>query len=256
MDFLINYKIIIAIACFALFFVGERLFSSAPYPAYFTASIKRARLFKNMSISAINMLLSPLLIIPLTAFITLYFASWRPEWMRSPIVLLIDIVILDGFLYWWHRLNHYLPVFWRFHEVHHLDEFLDSTTGLRFHFGEVFLSAIARALLIVALGMPIATVIIFEICILVFSIFNHSNLRILNRLEKILSLFIVTPAIHWLHHHAQRGDTDSNYATIFSFWDRLFGTQNNKQRWKDMPMGVEGRRELGLYKLLTRPLHK
>jgi sterol desaturase/sphingolipid hydroxylase (fatty acid hydroxylase superfamily) len=256
MELLLSYKFVIAIAWFVLFFIGERLFRAAPYPSYFTASVRRARLFKNMSISAINMLLSPLLIIPLTAFISLYFISWRPEWMQSPVFLLIDIIILDCFLYWWHRLNHYLPLLWRFHEVHHLDEFLDSTTALRFHFGEVFFSAIARVLLIVALGIPVATVIIFEICILVFSIFNHSNLRIPNRLENMLSLLIVTPSIHWLHHHAQRGDTDSNYATIFSFWDRLFGTQNNTQRWKDMPMGVEGRREFGLYKLLTRPLHK
>jgi sterol desaturase/sphingolipid hydroxylase (fatty acid hydroxylase superfamily) len=138
--------------------------------------------------------------------------------------------------------------------VHHLDEFLDSTTALRFHFGEVFISAIVRSVVIVALGIPLASVIIFEIFIVVFSVFNHSNMRLPAALENGLSKFIVTPSIHWVHHHAKRCDTDSNYATIFSFWDRVFLSFSPNPRQLNMPLGVEGKKDMSLVSLLLRPL--
>lgn len=254
MEFLITYKIIIIVVWFALIFALERLFRAANYPQSFSVVSQRWRVFKNLGVSAINMLLSPLLIIPLTAFITLQFSSWRPEWMLHPAFFIVDLILLDCFLYWWHRVNHQLPFLLRFHEVHHLDEFLDSTTALRFHFGEVFLSSMARVLVIVALGVPIASVIIFEIIIVVCSIFNHSNLRLPAVFEKVLSRLIVTPSIHWVHHHAKRYDTDSNYSTIFSFWDRLFDSFSPDFRQLTMPIGVEGRADLSLSLLLLRPL--
>jgi sterol desaturase/sphingolipid hydroxylase (fatty acid hydroxylase superfamily) len=178
MVFLISYKIVIAISWFSLIFVAERLFRAAPYPTYFSSRLKHLRVIKNMGISAVNMVLSPLLIIPLTAYISVQFGTWRPDWMQSPLFILVDLLLLDAFLYAWHRASHHFPLLWRFHQVHHLDSFLDSTTALRFHFGEVFLSAMARAVFIVLLDIPLATVIVFEICIVVFSVFNHSNLRI------------------------------------------------------------------------------
>lgn len=254
MELLLSYKALVAIVWFGSIFIAERYFRAASYPATFTPVSKRKRLLSNMSISVINMVLSPLLIIPLTLFIGAQFTSWRPEWMNAPAFFLLDILLLDAFLYFWHRLNHQLPILWRFHEVHHLDEFLDSTTALRFHFGEVFLSSIARALFIVSLGISIESVIIFEICILIFSVFNHSNLRLPEKFEKALSTVIVTPSIHWVHHHAERVDTDANYGTIFSFWDRVFKTLSPNKRKLTMAIGVEGRKELSLIGLLLRPL--
>lgn len=254
MELLLLYKAVVAVVWFSSIFIAERYFRAAFYPTQFTSTRKRKRLLSNMSISVINMVLSPLLIIPLTLFIGAKFTSWRPEWMNAPAFFLLDILLLDAFLYFWHRLNHQLPILWRFHEVHHLDEFLDSTTALRFHFGEVFLSSIARALFVVSLGISIESVIIFEICILIFSVFNHSNLRLPNKLESALSKVVVTPSIHWIHHHAKRVDTDANYGTIFSFWDRLFKTLSHNKRELSMPIGVEGLKELSLISLLLKPL--
>jgi sterol desaturase/sphingolipid hydroxylase (fatty acid hydroxylase superfamily) len=253
-EFLIAYKIIIIVIWFLLIFSLERLFRAASYPPSFSIASQRWRVLKNMGVSAINMLLSPLLIIPLTAYVSLQFSSWRPEWMLHPAFFIIDLILLDCFLYWWHRVNHCVPFLWRFHEVHHLDEFLDSTTALRFHFGEVFLSSMVRVVVIVALGVPIASVIIFEIIIVGCSVFNHSNLRLPSTVEITLSKLIVTPSIHWVHHHAKRYDTDSNYSTIFSFWDRLFGSFSPNPRQLTMPIGVEGKSDLSLPLLLLRPL--
>ena len=75
----------------------------------------------------------------------------------------LDLLLLDCWIYWWHRINHRLPLLWRFHEVHHLDEMLDTTSALRFHFGEVVLSSFVRAGLIFMLAMPLASVVVFEV---------------------------------------------------------------------------------------------
>ncbi len=261
MSFLISFKAIIVIGWFVMIFIAERVYRAAAYPKAFTAGTLKHRLTSNITISLINMVMSPLLIIPLTAWISFYLLSgsgseqtWRPEWMLSPWFFIIDLIILDCFLYWWHRFNHRIPFLWRFHEVHHLDEFLDSTTALRFHFGEVLLSSLVRVIFIVAFAIPLSSVILFEIILMACTIFNHSNLRLNKRLESYLSKVIVTPSIHWVHHHAVREDTDSNYATIFSVWDKLFNTRNKKLRWDNMKLGVENLKELNLKDLLLRPL--
>ena len=92
-----------------------------------------------------------------------------------------------------------------------------------------------------------------ETIVLIGAIFHHSNLALPPGLEKLLSWVIVTPSIHWVHHHAIRKDTDSNYATFLSVWDRLFGSRSPTQRWAEMPIGVEKRHDEGLAGLLIRP---
>jgi sterol desaturase/sphingolipid hydroxylase (fatty acid hydroxylase superfamily) len=146
-----------------------------------------------------------------------------------------------------------VPFLWRFHAVHHLDETLDATTALRFHFGEVALSAVVRAVVIFLLAMPLSSVLVFEILIAVATIFHHSNLKLPPRFERLLSFLMVTPSIHWIHHHAVRADTDSSYATVLSLWDRLFGSRSRTVRTPGLQIGVEGVRDLTVLRLLARP---
>jgi len=136
---------------------------------------------------------------------------------------------------------------------HRLGRFLDTTSGLRFQFGEVLPSALARAGIILLLGFPFVSVVVFEVLVLAAAIFHHSNLRLPAGFERALSRVVITPSIHWVHHHARRIDTDSNYGTIFSFWDPLFGTRSAKRRDLAMPIGTEGRGEEGLPALLLHP---
>ena len=67
---------------------------------------------------------------------------------------------------------------------------------------------------------------------------------------------VITPSIHWVHHHAIRADTDSNYGTIFSFWDPLFRSKSRTRRWREMPIGVEGAYEKPLLRLITAPFER
>jgi sterol desaturase/sphingolipid hydroxylase (fatty acid hydroxylase superfamily) len=98
--------------------------------------------------------------------------------------------------------------------------------------------------------------IIIEGIILLASIFHHSNINLFHRAEKILSYIIVTPSIHWVHHHAKQTNTDSNYSTIFSWWDRLFYTRSSMLRFIGMIIGVEGDKEQTLFTLIRRPFIK
>ncbi len=117
----------------------------------------------------------------------------------------------------------------------------------------MLLSALARAAVIVLLDIPIASVLVFETLLLVAAIFHHSNLRLATGLERALARVGITPSIHWVHHHARRSDTDSNYGTIFSFWDPLFDSRSATPRSPGMPIGVETRGEQSLARLLLRP---
>lgn len=124
---------------------------------------------------------------------------------------------------------------------------------MRFHFGEVALSACVRAVVIIVFDIPLASVVLFEALVLISAIFHHSDARLPPKLEAALSKVIITPSIHWVHHHALRRDTDSNYGTIFSFWDPLFRSRSATRRWPAMPIGVEGRHDHPLLRLLIEP---
>ena len=233
---LIAVKGVVVALWFILWLTLERLRPMGRVLA--TGKAAWARWGRNGALFAINAVLSPLIVVPVTAWAATG-PGWRPDWFGGPVGLLADLLLLDLFIYWWHRANHEIPVLWRFHRVHHFDTDLDTTSAVRFHFGEVLLSAGVRAAVIVALDIPLTSVLVFEAMVLVAALFQHSNARLPGGLEETLSKLIITPSIHWVHHHAVRQDTDSNYGTALSVWDRLFGSFSATRRWPDMPVGVE-----------------
>ena len=95
--------------------------------------------------------------------------------------------------------------------------------------------------------------LLFETILTANAVFHHSNIRLPVRFEYWLSRFIVTPSIHWRHHHKLRADTDSNYTAILSLWDRLFGSANPRPREIGMAIGVEGESERSFWGLLAYP---
>ncbi len=238
-------------AWLALLLAAERLRPAAPFPGAGGAPwIRPAR---NLAFLAISAAVSLAVVVPVSRWAAGLELGLRPDWAGGAPGLLFDLLLLDFLIYWWHRANHRIPVLWRFHEVHHLDRFLDVTSAVRFHFGEVILSALARAAVIALFALPLSSVLAFEALVLAGAAFHHSNLRLPPGLERALSFVIVTPSIHWVHHHRVRRDTDSNYATVLSLWDRLFGSRSPTRRTPEMEIGVEGREEETLPRLLARP---
>jgi sterol desaturase/sphingolipid hydroxylase (fatty acid hydroxylase superfamily) len=259
-DFLLTFKALLVASVLVAFVVYERLRPAADSPLLLRIghASKAAwhRLARNLSLFGINAALSPLIVVPITIFAADHSLGLRPDWWRGWLGLGLDIVLLDLWIYWWHRTNHELPFLWRFHSVHHLDETLDTSSALRFHFGEVVLSALVRGVLIVVFDLPLASVLLFEGIVLASAIFHHSDARLAPGTEAAIAKVIVTPSIHWVHHHAIRKDTDSNYGTLFSFWDPLFRSKSPTRRWAKMPIGVEGLRDRPLIRLITTPIRR
>ncbi|MDX5360962.1 MAG: sterol desaturase family protein [Alphaproteobacteria bacterium] len=143
-----------------------------------------------------------------------------PVWVQYA----ATILVLDALAWLAHYLLHRVPTLWAIHEVHHSDEELDATSVLRGHPLEAAFRLLTYLAGVVALGMPAHAILLAVLLRHVFSTFHHGSMALPPRFEALLRLVIVTPIHHRIHHSAAQEDYDSNFAQIFSVWDRLFGT--------------------------------
>jgi sterol desaturase/sphingolipid hydroxylase (fatty acid hydroxylase superfamily) len=244
---LLSAKIVIVGAWFAVLAASERLAPAAPRPPNTDA----ARLTRNLGLWLANTLMSPLITVPIGVAAASFQLWTRPDFGWP--ALIFDLLLLDLWTYAWHRANHEWPLLWRFHRVHHLDRFLDTTSAVRFHPGEVLFSALARAPLIVLADIPIVSLLLFDMLVLLAALFHHSNVKLPARLEAGLRLIIATPSHHWVHHHTAREDTNANYATLLTVWDRLFRSWSAHARTPEMPIGAGDDEDAPLARLAIAP---
>ncbi len=142
--------------------------------------------------------------------------------LAAEFVLLL--LIVDLWRYWEHRVLHEVPVLWRVHLVHHSDTAVDVTTTRRHHPFEVLLSALLSLMLVFALGFSAVALGLYLALTTLASLFHHANINLPERLDRPLRALLVTPGVHRVHHSSFQPETDSNYGSVFSVWDRLFGT--------------------------------
>lgn len=181
------------------------------------------------------------------------------HWLTAPsaIAWVAGVLLLDYTMYVWHRLNHRVPVLWRFHLVHHTDLDLDVTTALRFHAGELLLSCGWRAAQVAVIGPPVALVVAFEVVFEAATAFHHSNWRLPAALERVLVMVIVTPRMHGVHHSTRERETNSNWSAMFSCWDRLHRTRRIERAGDALTIGLPGYPEpLGVRRLLLLPFRR
>lgn len=150
------------------------------------------------------------------------------------------VVILDAWSYVWHRLNHEVPLLWRFHRVHHSDNRLDVTTASRFHVGEIVLSSALRIPIIVLAGVYVWELVLYETLMFAVVQFHHANLGLPPAVDRALRALIVSPDMHKVHHSRHQPETDSNYASVFSFWDRLGRTFRMRDDFAGFRPGLDG----------------
>lgn len=141
-----------------------------------------------------------------------------PGWAR----LAGTFLLVDLWMYFWHRLNHRIPFLWRFHRVHHSDPKMDVTTANRFHIGEIMMSCLLRVPVIALAGVRLEELAIYEAAMFAVVQLHHANINLTEPVDRGLRLLIVTPFMHKLHHSNWQPETDSNYSSLFSFWDRIF----------------------------------
>ncbi len=177
-----------------------------------------------------------------------------PSWIAT----ILAVLALDLAIYLQHVLFHAVPGLWRLHRVHHADLEFDVTTGVRFHPLEILISMAIKLLLILALGPPAIAVLIFEVLLNGTSLFNHSNVRLPLRLDRLLRLIIVTPDMHRVHHSILPSETNSNFGFNLPWWDWLLGTYlaQPSAGHVGMTIGIEQfrtRRDLWIDRLLLQP---
>ena len=200
--------------------------------------------------------------------IPLALATWAQEqhigllnWLVPPkwIALLATFLLMDYAYWWWHWANHMVPLFWRFHNVHHTDLDLDVSTAARFHFGEMLFSVVFLSLAVVIFGISPMLLVLFFITFEVATLFHHSNWCLPIKLERILNLILVTPRMHGIHHSIVQRETNSNWGTIFCWWDKLHRTLRRDIPQDAVTIGVAAyrdERELTVGKLLALPFHE
>jgi len=138
--------------------------------------------------------------------------------------VLLSFIALDLVAYVFHRLYHRVGVMWRFHKVHHSDTVFETSTAVRFHPGEVLLSLGVRLVFVVTAGIPLGALLLFELVYILFNLLEHSDFNLPVALDRVVGTVFITPSVHRLHHSSKPEELNSNYGTILSLWDRMFGT--------------------------------
>lgn len=160
--------------------------------------------------------------------------------MPRAVACIASVVVLDAVSYGWHRANHQLRWLWQFHQVHHSDTTFTVSTGVRFHPGELLLSLPVRLVAVVVLGAPAEGVLFFELIFAVANLVEHGDISLPARLERRLARVLITPALHRRHHSKLVTELNTNFGTIFSVWDRWFGTSLTSGSAAEVQTGLPG----------------
>jgi sterol desaturase/sphingolipid hydroxylase (fatty acid hydroxylase superfamily) len=244
---------------FAVLFGIERFL-----PLRQTRTMLIGRLLINLAVSGLAFLTALMAVKP-SALRTLEWTSQQPFGLlhllpiRSWAQVILGFLLLDLSFYYWHVLNHKIPLLWRFHNVHHIDPDLDVSTGFRFHFGEVLFSTVFRVAQVSLIGMSLTTFAVYELVFQANTLFHHSNVRLPIRLERLLNAILVTPRMHGIHHSQVRRETNSNYGVVFCWWDKLHRTIGLNIPQSKIEIGIAGYslpHDNRLWNALTLPFRK
>ena len=251
-------RFLIFISVFVLMLILESFISRHP-----TVDSKPRRLGIHLGLSGLNILLLKLLF-GAAAVGAAEVAEGRDwgllnflDWPRT-IEFLLAVVILDFAIYLQHVIVHKVPLFWRFHVVHHSDLDLDASSGLRFHPIEILVSMLYKIGIICLLGPVPMAVLIFEAVLNGMALFSHSNIKLPDKMDRLCRKLIVTPDMHRIHHSVEVSETNSNYGFNLSVWDRVLGTYKEEalKAQPDIVIGIDTFRrpeELTFYSLLMMP---
>ena len=244
-----SYRLPLSIGMLVVLLVWELM---SPYFAAFThgdGALKRRALnaATNLGFGLLNAVVVAGVFVGLWAMV----ATWSEtrqfgllHWLPLPAVgsWVLAILLLDGWTYVWHRLNHVVPFLWRFHRLHHSDREMNVTTANRFHLGEIILSSVLRLPLLALLGVQLEQLALYEVMLFAVVQFHHANIGLPEWLDRTLRWVIVTPHLHKVHHSVIRAEADSNFSSLFSWWDRVFRSFRLSPQPKHIVFGVDDER--------------
>lgn len=168
-----------------------------------------------------------------------------------PIELVLLIVVRSFLFYWQHRLMHSVGVLWQFHKFHHSAEEMTILNNLR----ETPLTAAVNTALtvlpITLLGDPVyhmngimdsialALYVSYTSAVEMNNYFQHSQWQA--TYGSWGRYLFASPVYHRIHHSILPEHRDRNFASDFTIWDKLFGTQIDPElyRGRDIPVGLD-----------------
>ena len=224
------------------------------------------RWVNNVALTALGFLLARLCL-PLAAFSLAVLAQQRGwglfNWLDLPpwLSCAVGVMVIDLAGYGQHRLFHAVPLFWRFHQIHHSDLDVDCGTAVRHHPVEILLGRAFDLALIATIGIPPLAVLLGTTLVGVASVFNHGNVALPSVADRLLRGLLVTPDMHRIHHSADVEESARNYAMLFPWWDRLFGTYRREPLLghEQMALGIAEARnasDVTMWKLLVLPFQR
>ena len=260
MDYITNNEAVLRVGAFCFFliliFIIELIF-----PIFKRSAQTYKRWFTNFTFVILNTLVLrfffPVLAASFAVICDQYNIGLFNYYNVSLLIsMAASFLLLDLGIWIQHLLFHRSNFLWRFHKIHHSDEEVDFTTGVRFHPIEIIISMMCKLILLAIIGPSVVIVIIFEIVLNASSIFNHGNIKIPKVFDIVLRKVIVTPNMHRIHHSENENETNSNYGFNFSIWDKLFGTYiENSIKGDNMIVGLTefNNKKKGLFLLLFKP---
>jgi sterol desaturase/sphingolipid hydroxylase (fatty acid hydroxylase superfamily) len=160
-----------------------------------------------------------------------------PHWLS----FLISFLLLDLFVYTYHRLNHIVPLLWRFHRLHHADKEVDSFSSLLHHPFEILSNSISIIAFYIFFDIPVVVVLAYYVSMTLHGAVSHTLMLLPKRLDLLLRYFVVTPNMHRVHHSIKSNEGNLNFGAIFPYWDKLFGTYLyiHNSAFKNFNFGIE-----------------
>lgn len=183
--------------------------------------------------------------------------AWLPgllirPWVTSlPTVVQVfgGVLVFDLLVYWAHRWGHTVPLFWRFHAVHHSTKHLDWISGFRAHpFDGVFIAP-AIAFFI---GAGVDNRVTGGLAVLQFFVGLGAHLNVRFRLRPLWPL-VMTPEFHHWHHELSKEANHSNYSTFLPLWDIVFRTYRMPRDQRPQRYGINGPMPDGIVQQLVFP---
>jgi len=216
----------------------------------------------NLSVAGLNLLI----LLP-SGILMAFMLDWSKNvWpgigmlaLPPALEAILIILLIDLWMYLWHRLNHETAFLWRFHSVHHSDATLDVTTSWRFHYMEIMLSELLRLPLFMLIGAGIEHLLLYSLLMTPVIEFHHSNISMPPALDRVARLIIPSPLMHRLHHSRLRSEHNSNYGSMLSLWDRLFGSFLMRDNLDELRIGLDLESDSDrqqLFALLQRPFRR
>lgn len=246
-----NWKLVVILGSLLIFGSLENLFPFFQFKQPFLG-----RVTVNLALGLLNTVLTSFTVVVLLSWIWQQ-TTWQGYLLNIPwpwLRFILSLLLLDAYMYAWHRLMHTSSWGWRLHQVHHSDRAMNTSTAYRFHAIEVLLSNVPKLFLIWLFGMTPNHLLIYEMIFAAELIFHHSNWALPLHLDRALSYVIVTPNYHRAHHARLLSGMRSNYASLLTVWDTLFYSVRYPAVPEAIKLGIPGvNKEFTLLRLLVLP---